>query len=138
MRFLAERRQRRERRERRERMIPRNLVTPPRSRRRPRPRRRAWGNGLPEYWSIGKLTGPLLLACIFLAGCPGPKFNPPPSVSPTPTQSPTATPVPTPTPEAIIPYSHKEVARLFNGVEVHSHVESGNVDISAVERKTLD
>jgi hypothetical protein len=90
--------------------------------------------------SIGKL--PLLLACIFLAGCPGPKFNPPPSVSPTP--SPTATPVPTPTPaptplpEAIIPYSHKEVARLFNGVEVHSHVESGIGDIAAVERKALD
>src|SRR5580704_17466254 len=144
MRFLAERRQRRERRERRQRMIPRNLVTPPRSRRRPRRRRCAWGNGLPEYWSIGKLTGPLLLACIFLAGCPGPKFNPPPSVSPPPTPSPTATPVPTPTPtptplpEAIIPYSHKEVARLFNGVEVHSQVESGIGDIAAVERKALD
>src|SRR5260370_3542775 len=85
--------------------------------------------------SIGKL--PLLLACIFLAGCPGPKFNPPPSVSPTP--SPTATPVPTPAPApaplpyAIIPYSHKDVARLFNGVEVHSHVESGIGDIAAVE-----
>src|SRR5260221_12951268 len=79
--------------------------------------------------SIGKL--PLLLACIFLAGCPGPKVNPPPSVSPTPTPSPIATPVqtptptPTPLPEAIIPYSHKEGARLFNGDEVQSHVESG-------------
>jgi len=136
MRFLAERRQRPERRERRERMIPRNLVTPPRS------RRRGWGNGLLEYWSIGKLAGPLLLICLFLAGCPGPKFNPPPSVSPTP--SPTATPVttpnPTPTalPEAIIPYSHKEVARLFSGVEVHSQVESGTGDIASVERKALD
>jgi hypothetical protein len=80
--------------------------------------------------------------CLFLAGCPGPKFNPPPSVSPTP--SPTATPVPTPTqtptplPEAIIPYSHKEVARLFSGVEVHSQVDSGIGDIASVERKALD
>jgi hypothetical protein len=139
MRFLAERRQCRERRER---MIPRNLVTPPRSR--PRPRRRAWGNGLLQYWSISELAGALLLICLFLAGCPGPKFNPPPSVSPSPTPSPTATPVPTPTPtpaplpEAIIPYSHKEVARLFSGVEVHSQVESGIGDIASVERKALD
>jgi hypothetical protein len=136
MRFLAERRQRRQRRERRERMIPRNLVTPPRS----RPRKRAWGNGLPEYWRIGKLAGPLLLICIFVAGCPGPKFNPPPSVSPSPTPTPVPTPTPTPTPlpEAIIPYSHKEVARLFSGVEVHSQVESGIGDIASVERKALD
>jgi hypothetical protein len=134
MRFLAERRQRRERRARRERIIPRNLATPPRS----RPRRRAWGNGLLEYWSIGKL--PLLLICIFVAGCPGPKFNPPPSVSPspTPTGTPIPTPTPTPLPEAIIPYSHKEVARLFSGVEVHSQVESGIGDIASVERKALD
>ena len=90
--------------------------------------------------SIGKL--PLLLACIFLAGCPGPKFNPPPSVSPSPsptaTPVPTATPTPTPLPEAIIPYSHREVARLFNGVEVHSQVESGIGDIASIERKALD
>src|SRR5580692_1173529 len=93
MRFLAERRQRRqrrERRERRERIIPRNLATPP------RPRRRAWGNGLLEYWSIAKL--PLLLICIFVTGCPGPKFNPPPSVSPSPTPTATLIPTPTPTP----------------------------------------
>ncbi len=65
--------------------------------------------------SIGKL--PLLLACIFLAGCPGPKFNPPPSVSPTPTPSPTATPVPTPTP---------------------TPTPLPEADIAAVERKALD
>ena len=84
------------------------------------------------------------LICLFLAGCPGPKFNPPPSVSPSPTPSPTVTPPPTPTPaptplpEAIIPYSHKEVARLFSGVEVHAQVESGIGDIASVERRALD
>jgi hypothetical protein len=41
-------------------------------------------------------------------------------------------------PEAIIPYSHKEVARLFSGVEVHSQVESGIGDIASVERRALD
>jgi hypothetical protein len=87
-----------------------------------------------------------VLICISLSGCPGPKFNPPPSVSPpstptpssTPTPAPTPTPPPTPLPEAIIPYSHKEVARLFNGVEVHSQVESGVGDVAAAERRALD
>ena len=84
--------------------------------------------------------------CILLAGCPGPKFNPPPSVTPSPTPTPavtpsptaTPTPLPTPLPEAIIPYSHKDVARLFSGVEVHSQVESGLGDIASVERQALD
>src|ERR1700722_18438219 len=82
--------------------------------------------------------------CLLLAGCPGPKFNPPPSASPSPTPSPAVTPPPTPTPtptplpEAIIPYSHKEVARLFSGVEVHSQVESEIGDIASVERRALD
>src|ERR1700743_299225 len=60
--------------------------------------------------------------CILLAGCPGPKFNPPPAATPSPTSTPavtpsptaTPTPPPTPLPEAIIPYSHKDVARLFS------------------------
>jgi hypothetical protein len=98
-------------------------------------------SGLP-----GKSPRLVLLFCILLAGCPGPKFNPPPSATPSPTPtctgtpSPSATPTPPPTPlpEAIIPYSHKEVARLFNGVEVHSQVESGLGDIASVERKALD
>src|SRR5580700_3768704 len=85
-----------------------------------------------------------VLICLLLAGCPGPKFNPPPSVSPSPTPSPTVTPPPTPTPaptplpEAIIPYSHKEVARLFSGVEVHSQLQSEIGDIASVERRALD
>ena len=103
---------------------------------------------LPNYKAaplraLGRLSA-LPLTCLLLAGCPGPKFNPPPSASPSPTPSltvtppPTPTPTPTPLPEAIIPYSHKEVARLFNGVEVHSHVESGIGDIASVERRMLD
>jgi hypothetical protein len=86
----------------------------------------------------------LLLTCVLLTGCPGPKFNPPPSVTPSPTPTatvtppPSPTPPPTPLPEAIIPYSHKEVARLFSGVEVHSQVESGIGDIASVERRALD
>jgi hypothetical protein len=46
--------------------------------------------------------------------------------------------MPTPLPETIIPYSHKEVARLFNGVEVHSQVESGIGEIASVERRAHD
>ena len=93
-----------------------------------------------------KSAGLLLVTCILLAGCPGPKFNPAPSVTPSPSPTPTLTPSPsatptpppTPLPEAIIPYSHKEVARLFSGVEVHSQVESGLGDIASVERRALD
>jgi hypothetical protein len=111
-------------------MTPFEHVTPTRS----RPRRLSWLRVL------------ALLTCILFAACPGPKFNPPPSVTPSPTPtatatpSPTATPTPPPTPlpEAIIPYSHKEVARLFSGVEVHSQVESGLGDIASVERRALD
>ena len=99
------------------------------------------------FLALSALTAFLSVStCILLAGCPGPKFNPPPSVTPSPTPTPTVTPspVPTPTPpptplpEAIIPYSHKEVARLFSGVEVHSQVESGLGDIASVERRALD
>jgi hypothetical protein len=143
MRFLTERRQRRQRREREAQKIGRDVACPPRA-----------------LGGLSTLHGPLanrqslltfhfspltfLLVCILLAGCPGPKFNPPPPASPSPTPSPTVTPPPTPTPtptplpEAIIPYSHKEVARLFNGVEVHSQVESGIGDIASVERRAFD
>jgi glycosyl hydrolase group 75 (putative chitosanase) len=126
----------------------RSLLSSPGYRLRTRSRRRGCtpSAGVPERWSIGGIWAPLLLTCILLAGCPGPKFNPPPSVTPSPTPTPTVTPspVPTPTPpptplpEAIIPYSHKEVARLFSGVEVHSRVESGLGDIASVERRALD
>jgi hypothetical protein len=127
-------------------MTPSDHVTPSRFRRPPRPRirpRRAFAylqSLLTSHFS--PLT--LLLVCILLTGCPGPRFNPPPSVSPSPTPTPTVTvpptptPTPTPLPEAIIPYSHKEVARLFNGVEVHSRVQSGIGDIASVERRDLD
>src|ERR1700758_3035895 len=81
---------------------------------------------LPAFPAFPALSAFLTVClCILLAGCPGPKFNPPPSVTPSPTPTPTVTPVPTPTPtptplpEAIIPYSHKEVAPLFFGGEGH-------------------
>ena len=99
------------------------------------------------FTAVPALTAFLTVClCILLAGCPGPKFNPPPSVTPSPTPTPTVTPSPTatptppptPLPEAIIPYSHKDVARLFSGVEVHSQVESGLGDIASVERRALD
>jgi len=100
-----------------------------------------------QFTAIPALTAFLTVClCILLVGCPGPKFNPPPSVTPSPTQTPTLTPSPTatptppptPLPEAIIPYSHKDVARLFSGVEVHSQVESGLGDVASVERRALD
>ena len=74
---------------------------------------------------------------LFLSGCPGPRFsnvNPEtPTPSPSPTPSPTSTP--TPLPETYIPYSHKEVAKLFNGFEVHSKVETQAGSSAWLERK---
>jgi hypothetical protein len=129
-------------------MIPFDLVTPARCRQHSElqsPKQvQLCVRNLP-FTAIPALTAFLpVCLCILLAGCPGPKFNPPPSVTPSPTPTPTVTPSPTPTPaptplpEAIIPYSRKEVARLFSGVEVHSQVESGLGDIASVERKALD
>jgi hypothetical protein len=91
----------------------------------------------------------VLVVSGLMTGCPGPKFNPSPEISPKPTSTstPTSTPTPTPTtptptptplPEAVIPYSHKEVARLFSGVEVHTKVESAAGDLAFNERKALD
>jgi Fungal chitosanase of glycosyl hydrolase group 75 len=91
---------------------------------------------------LGSLSALLLVISACMTGCPGPKFNPAPEVSPTPTSTPTPaltpTPTPTPLPETIIPYSHKEVARLFNGVEVHTKVESAIGDLAFNERKAPD
>jgi hypothetical protein len=89
---------------------------------------------------LGSLSVLVLITSAFMTGCPGPQFNPAPGVSPTPTSTPTSTPTPTPTPlpETIIPYSHKEVARLFNGFEVHTKVESAIGDLAFNERKALD
>ena len=83
---------------------------------------------------------PVLLISVLTTACPGPKLNPAPEVSPTPTSTPAAppaapAPTPTPLPEAVIPYSHKEVARLFNGVEVHTKVDSAIGELAYNERK---
>jgi hypothetical protein len=81
-----------------------------------------------------------LLASLFLAGCPGPHFsnvNPEtPTPSPSPTSTPTPTPAPTPLPETYVPYSHKEVAKLFNGFDIHAKVDTEAGAPALLERKT--
>jgi Fungal chitosanase of glycosyl hydrolase group 75 len=81
-----------------------------------------------------------LLASLFLTGCPGPHFsnvNPEtPTPSPSPTSTPTPTPAPTPLPETYVPYSHKEVAKLFNGFDIHAKVDTEAGAPALLERKT--
>jgi hypothetical protein len=81
----------------------------------------------------------LSLAALFFVGCPGPRFsnvNPEtPTPSPSPTPPPTPTPTPTPLPETYVPYSHKEVSKLFNGIEIHSKVDTDSGAPAWVERK---
>jgi len=69
-----------------------------------------------------------VLALLFTA-CPGPK---PPVPEPTPTPSPT----PTPLPETFVPYSKMETAKLFNGLEIHSRVETSEGALAVLERRT--
>jgi hypothetical protein len=76
-----------------------------------------------------------LWASLFLTGCPGPRFSNVNPETPTPSPSPTPTPTPTPLPETYIPYSHKEVAKLFNGLEIHSKVDTNAGASAWVERK---
>src|ERR1700747_1879808 len=79
-----------------------------------------------------------LMTSLLLSGCPGPRFSnvnpptPPPTPSPTPTPT---TPTPTPLPETYVPYSHKEVAKLFNGFEIHSKVDTDTGAPAWLERK---
>jgi Fungal chitosanase of glycosyl hydrolase group 75 len=79
-----------------------------------------------------------LMTSLLLSGCPGPRFsnvNPPtPTPTPSPTPTPT-TPTPTPLPETYVPYSHKEVAKLFNGFEIHSKVDTDTGAPAWLERK---
>ncbi|HZC35239.1 MAG TPA: glycoside hydrolase family 75 protein [Chthoniobacterales bacterium] len=82
----------------------------------------------------------VLWASLTLMGCPGPRFsnlNPEtPTPSPTPTSTPT--PPPTPLPETYVPYSHKDVSKLFNGMEIHSRVDTNSGASAWVERKAPD
>lgn len=70
-----------------------------------------------------------VLALLFTA-CPGPK---PPVPEPTPTPSPT--PTPTPLPETFVPYSKMETAKLFNGLEIHSRVQTSEGTLAVLERR---
>jgi hypothetical protein len=61
-------------------------------------------------------------------------------VTPSPLAVPSITPplTPAPSPESFIPWSHYEVARLFNGFEVHSHLSTTEGQIAALEKKDPD
>jgi hypothetical protein len=78
-----------------------------------------------------------LTTSLFLSGCPGPRFSNVTPETPTPSPSPTPTPTPTPTPlpETYVPYSHKDVAKLFNGFEIHSKVDTEAGSPAWLERK---
>ena len=76
-----------------------------------------------------------LMTSLLLSGCPGPRFSNVNLQTPTPSPSPTPTPTPTPLPETYVPYSHKEVAKLFNGFEIHSKVDTDTGAPAWVERK---
>src|SRR4051794_9543947 len=68
-----------------------------------------------------------------------PTPEPPPSVTPgstpLPTLTPAASPTPSPLPETFIPSSRYEVAKLFNGFDVYSHVSTMQGQIAALEKK---
>src|SRR6266446_276306 len=76
-----------------------------------------------------------LMTSLLLSGCPGPRFSNVNLQTPTPSPSPTPTPTPTPLPETYVPYSHKEVAKLFNGFEIHSKVDTDTGASAWLERK---
>src|SRR5258708_6621125 len=76
-----------------------------------------------------------LMTSLLLSGCPGPRFSNVNLQTPTPSPSPTPTPTPTPLPETYVPYSHKEVAKLFNGFEIHSKVDTDTGAPAWLERK---
>jgi Fungal chitosanase of glycosyl hydrolase group 75 len=82
----------------------------------------------------------ILWASLTLMGCPGPRFSNvnPETPTPSPTATPTPTPTPTPLPETYVPYSHKEVSKLFNGIEIHSKVDTNSGAPAWVERKAPD
>ena len=82
----------------------------------------------PRHFAI-RAGSAAVLALMFTA-CPGPK---PPVPEPTPTPSPT--PTPTPLPETFVPYSKMETAKLFNGLEIHSRVETGKGALAVLERR---
>jgi len=89
------------------------------------------------HWPRFQIALFALMTSLCLSGCPGPHFSNVNPETPTPSPSPTATPTPTPTPlpETYVPYSHKEVAKLFNGFEIHSNVNTEAGVPAWLERK---
>jgi hypothetical protein len=89
------------------------------------------------HWPRSQIALPALMTSLFLSGCPGPHFSNVNPETPTSSPSPTATPTPTPTtlPETYVPYSHKEVAKLFNGFEIHTKVNTEAGAPALLERK---
>jgi Fungal chitosanase of glycosyl hydrolase group 75 len=80
----------------------------------------------------------VLWVSLILMGCPGPRFSNVNPETPTPSPTPTPTPTPTPLPETYVPYAHKEVSKLFNGMEIHSKVDTNSGAPAWVERKAPD
>ena len=89
------------------------------------------------HWPRSQIALLALMTSLFLSGCPGPHFSNVNPETPTPSPSPTVTPTPTPTPlpETYVPYSHKEVAKLFNGFEIHTKVNTEAGAPALLERK---
>jgi hypothetical protein len=90
------------------------------------------------HWPRSPIILLALMTSLFFSGCPGPHFSNVNPETPTPSPSPAATPTPTPPPlpETYVPYSHKEVAKLFNGFEIHSNVNTEAGAPALLERKT--
>ena len=69
--------------------------------------------------------------------------QPTPFPTPLPTPLPTPTPVPTPTPtplpkQIVIPPKSREVARMYNGLQIHSALDAQPGRQAALERETPD
>lgn len=72
----------------------------------------------------------LALVMLMLAACkPGPN-QPPTPLTPTPV------PTPKPTPIIYVPSKRMEVAKLFNGIQIHATVEAGKGSTAKEERNT--
>jgi hypothetical protein len=75
------------------------------------------------------------------SGQPAPETSPAqtaePALTPSPLVVPSLTPAatPAPSPETFIPRSYYEVARLFNGFEIHSHLSTAEGQTAALEKK---
>jgi Fungal chitosanase of glycosyl hydrolase group 75 len=90
------------------------------------------------HWPRLQIELLVLWVSLILMGCPGPRFSNVNPETPTPSPTPTPTPTPTPLPETYVPYSHKEVSKLFNGMEIHSKVDTNSGAPAWVERKAPD